>query len=94
MAVLMEMEFEATPEQYDAVENAVDGRGNPPAGLIAHTAQDLGGRMRIVDVWESPEAFGAFAEARLGAAVTEVMGADGPQAPEPKFTELHNAYSG
>jgi hypothetical protein len=95
MAVLMEMEFEATPEQYEAVDKAVDARENPPGGMIAHSAQDVGGgRMRIVDIWESPEAFGAFAESRLGAAVTEVMGADGPSAPEPKFTQLHNAYSG
>jgi hypothetical protein len=31
-----------------------------------HTATDLGGKMRVVDVWESPEKFGAFAEGQLG----------------------------
>ena len=94
MAVLLELEFEGTPDQYDAVEEALDNRSNPPDGLIAHTAQDLGGgRMRIVDVWESPEAFGAFAESRLGPTIGRTLGDDAPPAPEPRFTELHNAYS-
>jgi hypothetical protein len=94
MAVLMEMEIETTPENYDAIENALDGRGNPPDGLIIHTAQDLGnGRMRIVDVWESPEAFGAFAETRLGPTIGQTLGDDAPPAPEPQFKELHNSYT-
>lgn len=93
MAVLMQMEIETTPEQYDSIENALDGRGNPPDGLIAHTAQDVGGgKMRILDVWESPEAFGAFAQSRLGPTIAQTLGDDAPAAPEPQFTELHNAY--
>jgi len=43
--------------------------------------------------WECPEGFGAFAETRLGPAVAQALGDDAPQAPEPSFTELHNAYS-
>jgi hypothetical protein len=94
MAVLMELEFEATPEQYDAVDKALDAKGNPPDGLIVHTARQDGEVMRVVDVWESPEAFGAFAESRLGPVVNETLGDDAPEGPpEPKFTELHNAYS-
>ena len=93
MAVLIEMEIETTPEQYDSIENALDVRGNPPDGFIAHTAQDVGGgKMRIVDVWESPEAFGAFVQSRLGPTIAETLGDDAPDAPEPQFTELHNAY--
>jgi hypothetical protein len=95
MAVLMETEIAATPEQYDAVEQVLDGRNNPPDGLIAHSAQDLGGgRMRIRDVWESPDAFGAFAESRLGPAMAKALGDEGPPPPEPNFVELHNAYGG
>ncbi len=92
MAVLMELEVPATAEQYDAIDKAVDVRGNPPEGFIAHSAQDAGGTMHVVDIWESADAFGAFAQSRLGAAIAEVIGDDAPQAPEPKFTELHNAY--
>ena len=94
MAVLMELEVEATAEQYDAIDRAVDAKGNPPDGFMAHSAQDAGGTMRIVDIWESPEAFGAFAESRLGSAIAEVLGDNAPsEPPQPKFTELHNAYT-
>jgi hypothetical protein len=93
MAVLMEMEGDFTAEQYDAIDKAVDVRGNPPDGFIAHSAEDLGGgRMRVRDLWESAEAFGAFAESRLGPTIAQTLGDDAPAVPEPKFTELHNAY--
>jgi heme-degrading monooxygenase HmoA len=92
MAVLMEIEIPATAEQYDAIDKALDIGSNPPEGFIAHSAQDAGGSMRVVDIWESADAFGAFAQSRLGAAIAEVMGDDAPENPAPKFTELHNAY--
>jgi hypothetical protein len=95
VAVLMEMEGDFTPEQYDAIDKALDVKGNPPDGFIAHSAEDLGGgRMRVRDLWESADAFGAFAQSRLGPTIAETLGDDGPPPPEPKFTELHNAYSG
>ena len=50
-----------TPDQYDAVDSALDPKGNPPDGLIAHTARFDGDTLRVLDIWESPEAFGAFA---------------------------------
>ncbi len=92
MAVLMELEVQSTKEQYDAIDNALDVRGNPPDGFIAHSAEDRGGTMYIRDLWESADAFGQFAESRLGPTIAQVMGDDAPPAPEPKFTELHNAY--
>ena len=91
MAVLMETEFEASAEQYDAVQKALDIENNPPDGYIAHSAQDLGGKIRVRDFWESAEAFGAFAESRLGPTIAQTLGDDAPPAPEPTFTELHNA---
>ena len=94
MAVFMELEIPITPDQYDAVDSALDPKGNPPDGLIAHTARFDGGTLRVLDIWESPEAFGAFAESRLGPTIAETLGDDAPPGPpEPKFTELHNAYS-
>jgi hypothetical protein len=94
MAVLMEMEGNFTPEQYDAIDKALDVRSDPPDGFIAHSAEDLGGgRMRVRDLWESADAFGAFAQSRLGPTIVQTLGDDAPEVPEPKFTELHNAYS-
>jgi hypothetical protein len=93
MAVFMELEIPITPDDYDAVDAALDNRGNPPDGLIAHSARFDGETLKVLDIWESPEAFQAFAESRLGPTIGETLGDDGPAAPEPTFTELHNAYS-
>jgi hypothetical protein len=94
MAVMVTLGFDASADQYDAVDKAIDARGNPPDGLISHTAQDLGGKVRIVDVWESAEQFGAFMENRAGPTIAETLGDDAPEVPAPEFTELHNAYKG
>ena len=91
MAVLMTTEFQATADQYDQVQKALDIANNPPDGWIAHTAQDLGDKIKVVDIWESAEAFGAFAESRLGPTIAETLGDDAPPPPQPEFTELHNA---
>jgi hypothetical protein len=93
MAVFMEMEMQVTPDQYNAVDAALNPKGDPPDGLIAHSARFDGDTLKVLDIWESPEAFGAFAESRLGPTMGETLGDDAPPAPEPKFTELHNAYS-
>jgi hypothetical protein len=93
MAVFMELELPVTPDQYDAVDAALDPKGNPPDGLIAHTARFDGDTLKVLDIWDSPEAFAAFAESRLGPTIGETLGDDAPDGPpEPKFTELHNAY--
>jgi len=94
MAVFMEMELPVTADQYDAVDAALDPQGDPPDGLIAHSARIDGDTLRILDIWESPEAFQAFAQSRLGPGIAETLGDDAPDGPpEPRFTELHNAYS-
>ncbi len=93
MAVFMELEMTITPDQYDAVDAALNPKGDPPDGLIAHSARFDGDTLKILDIWESAEAFGAFAESRLGPGIGEALGDDAPPPPEPKFTELHNAYS-
>jgi len=90
MAVLMTQEFEGTPELYDKVNQTMDVASNPPEGLLIHTVQQVGDKMRVVDVWESPSAFEAFAQERLGPAVGEVVGDDAPQPTDPEFSELYN----
>jgi hypothetical protein len=92
MAVLMEVEVEASTDQYDQLDDVLDVRGNPPKGFIAHSCEDIGGgSIRIRDLWESAEDFGDFAENRLGPAIAQVIGDDAPQV-QPNFTELHRAY--
>jgi hypothetical protein len=93
MAVLMELEIEVTADQYDQIDAALGVKGNPPDGFIAHSCEVDGGTLHIRDLWESAEAFGAFAESRLGPTLAQTLGDDAPGAPQPRFTELHNAYS-
>jgi hypothetical protein len=93
MAVLMEIEIDITTDQYDQIDAAFDVKANPPDGFIAHSCEDAGGKVRIRDLWESAEAFGAFAENTIGPTMAKTLGDDAPEVPEPKFTELHNAYS-
>jgi hypothetical protein len=80
MAVVTIQEFEATREEVDQVSEKLDAENNPPEGLIVHTASDIGGgRMKVVDVWESQDAFQSFVQDRLIPAIAEVN-PDAPQA--------------
>jgi hypothetical protein len=91
MAVLMTIEFEATPDQYDEVDKKLDIDNNPVEGLIVHTAEDIGGgKMRVVDVWESADKLEAFTNGPLMEAMTEVMGPQDPGSGNPpEVRELH-----
>jgi hypothetical protein len=89
MAVSVSLEFPVSTADYDKVHTAAVGE-SPPDGLLVHTARDDGGVIRIFDVWESADAFGAFAEQRLGPALGEVFGDDAPGPPQPEIHELHN----
>jgi hypothetical protein len=89
MAVAILMTIEATEEQYDAVNEKIDPAANPPAGLIIHVGSVTDSGVRVIDVWESEQAFNDFRESRLGPAVGEVMGEDaGP--PNIEVLELHD----
>jgi hypothetical protein len=81
-------------DDYDRVTakmdaNAGDGSNHP---AVSHVAGVCDGGMVFVDVWESPEAFGRFAEQELGPASASA-GADlGPV--EPRFVPVHNRMVG
>jgi hypothetical protein len=94
LAVIMEMEMQVTPDQYDAVDAALDPVGNPPDGMIAHSARFDGDTLKILDIWESEQAFENFVESRLGPTIGQTLGDEAPQAPQPQYTQLHNAHTG
>ena len=77
----------ATIEMIEAVTDEMDVRTLPPNGLIVHTAVNIGGRLTIIDVWESQDDWEKFSESRLGPAFATVaarMGVDLSQAGEPE----------
>jgi heme-degrading monooxygenase HmoA len=47
-------------ELYEQVSAHVRAAGDPSPGLIVHTASEVDGAVRVVDVWESKEAAEAF----------------------------------
>jgi hypothetical protein len=75
MAVAVIQTFEATREQYDAVNEKLDPENNPADGGIVHTAGVLSdGRFRVIDIWESEAHFQRFREERLAPVIAEVAG--------------------
>jgi quinol monooxygenase YgiN len=66
MAVGLIMNFPGgTQEQYEAVLEQLNLRGRMPPGGISHAAGPIDGGWRVVDVWESQEAFDAFLHEKL-----------------------------
>jgi hypothetical protein len=95
VVLYQKMPPDATLEMIEAVSQEMDVHSLPPNGLIVHTVVNLGGRLTIIDVWESQDDFDKFAETRLGpafAAVAERMGIDLSQGPEPE-TEILEVLS-
>ncbi len=71
MAVLMILDVEGFGiDTYDAMneEMGIRSADDLPQGCIAHAAGPTADGVLVVDVWESPEAFGRFAEAQLAPA--------------------------
>jgi hypothetical protein len=96
MAVIVITEPEgATLAMYDAVNERLFGEdATPPEGLVVHTAGEVNGSLRVVDVWDSIEAHDRFVQQRLAPAIEAESRAAGAPAPEgpPKQTvyDAHN----
>ena len=76
----------ATTEQYDETIRRLESSGQfPPDGLEYHVAFRVGGQLRVSEIWESQEKFGAFGE-RLMPILADV----GIDPGEPEILEVHN----
>lgn len=71
-------------KQYARVADALVDP--PPEGLIVHAAGPTDEGVRIIDVWESEEAWERFRAERLQQAIAAL---GGPSRPEPTFRDLH-----
>ena len=84
MAVAVVQEFplegdDRSTTNYEAVQTALNLDENPAAGGLVHTAgfDEEAGVFRILDVWESEEAWDAFWNDRLLPIVGPMMEAGG-----------------
>ncbi len=79
----------AGAEVYDKVSGVLDARGNPPEGMIFHSAGELEGVFQVFNIWESREHFDRFREERLVPAMIEAMGEEAvDQMPAADYIEV------
>jgi hypothetical protein len=91
MSTVMFMEWAGvTQDQYNQVMRNLDLDKNPPAGGIFHVAGFTGGTLRVLDVWDSQQAFEKFQKDRL---TTAVQKAGITTQPKVQFSPVHNLYA-
>lgn len=91
MPTVMLMEWAGVSQnQYNQTMKALDLDTNPPAGGIFHVAGFTEGTLRVLDIWESQQAFEQFQRDRLTAAVQKA-GIGGQ--PKVQFYPAHNIYA-
>ena len=75
-----------TAEQYDEVIRQLETAGvGSPAGRRYHVCFGTGARLRVLDVWDSQEAFNAFGQTLMP--ILQQVGLDPGQ---PEIAEVHN----
>ena len=95
MAYARYVEFEASDDRstptYDAVQEKLGVKQDPPTGLIVHTAGfDDRGVFRVHEVWESREQAEQFFNERIMPAIQEVTEGEPSMPPIQELYELHN----
>jgi hypothetical protein len=90
--VIMETRVDAGPDVYDQLISTMpthvgDGSGHPVYSHVAAVTAD--GGIYVVDLWESPERFGQFAQEELGPTAGDRLGEV-----VPTFTPVHNVIHG
>jgi hypothetical protein len=99
MAVAFIQEFDVrgddrTTTNYDAIQERLNAREDPPEGGLVHTAgfDEDAGVFRIFDVWETREAGERFIRERLRPILEEVMASRPDAAPPDReaWYELHD----
>ncbi len=80
-------------DQYDEVMErmGLSSASTAPPGCLFHWVTATDGGIRVTDVWETQEAFEAFAQTQI-APITQEVGIPGP--PDLHFFEVHNYLPG
>ena len=79
-----------TAEQYDEVHRRLEAAGSgTPRGRLHHVCYGDGSSLRVLDVWESQEAFEAF-----GRMLMPILQDVGIGAVEPEIAPVHRVIAG
>ena len=90
MAIVAYFETDFTSQQYDQVISGLEAKGlAAPAGRQYHVAWDTPQGWRVLDVWDSEEALGKFAEDLM-----PIIAASGATPPTPQIHPLVNTIRG
>src|SRR5215211_3228347 len=84
---------EVSYEIYQQVSENLGVDSDPPEGLIVHTASEVDGQLKIVDIWESEEHAERFGRERLGPAIAAVAGDEMAGPPEPEQIQIYEIKS-
>lgn len=87
MAYAFVQDIASTWEQYKRVRASLVEPA--PVGLMLHVAGPTEEGFRVIDVWESEEAWQRFLTERLDPAIAAL---GGPFRPEPTFRDLHPVH--
>ena len=91
MAIVMLMRWPGVSlADYDEVRRVTNFEGDAPTGGMYHACTHDGEALRVTDIWESAEAFQAFAESRLMPAVMQ-LGIQGE--PRIEIYPAHNLFT-
>jgi hypothetical protein len=100
MSVILEqlMPEGVSLQMLDEVTDEMGVDRDPPEGLLVHAHFEQDGQIRIVDVWDSQEAYERFREDRLLPAMQAVAQRSGaeqpPQDPDTSITPVHRVVRG
>jgi hypothetical protein len=89
MAVWFSLELPMSEQQADGILQELGLKDHPAPGQIFHVEGTIDGKIRVVDVWESAETFGAFFEGRLTPALQRA-GVQVPAGMQPEFLQARN----
>lgn len=89
MAVWFSLELPMSEQQADAILRELGLTDRPAPGQIFHVEGTADGSIRVVDVWESEQAFGQFFQERLRPALQRA-GVQVPEGMQPQFLQARN----
>jgi hypothetical protein len=89
MAVWFSLELPMSEQQADAILRELGLTDKPAPGQIFHVEGTTGGTVRVVDVWESEQAFGQFMQERLMPAMQRA-GVQLPEGAQPEFLQARH----
>lgn len=76
--------------QYDETIKQLEAAGaGAPAGRLYHVCFEVGGKLRVFDVWDSAEAFDQFGQTLMP--ILQGLGVDPGQ---PEICPVHNIIKG